>query len=1200
MSSQFKNNLLAGFGISLVLLVVSAAASYFSITNLIKSGSMVDHTQQVLMISEKIISGIKDGETGQRGYLLTNDPDFLTPYYGASEEALKSFAELKNLTQDNISQQRNCDTLKQLIARRFAYLQLSLDNRRAGKDAIQGDLKEGNIIMTKMRGVINNIQQIEQDLLVKRTATLKKFTQYTPVLIIVAALLAIGITMFFFSRVSEDFKEKTLLTETLENKDKEIASRLRIIESIAKQVAAGNYSLRLKEEDLEELGGLATSLNKMAASLKGSFTKLEDNEWLQTGIANLSEKVAGEKDVHQLSADIISFLTEYTGSHAGAIYLTDKGRDLTLMSTYALSDKRIAKNIKSGEGIAGQSMAGNKLIRISAISEELITDFSGGTIMSKEIIAFPVTFEGNAIGVIELGTIHSYSEKQITFLEATKEISGISINTSKNRRRLKELLDETQSQSEELQAQHSELESMNAELEVHTEKLQTSEEELRVQQEELTETNLALEERSRLLEEKNKLVAIRNIEIMRKAEELQLSTKYKSEFLANMSHELRTPLNSILLLSKLLGDNTDVNLSKEQIEYANVIQSSGNSLLQLIDEILDLSRIESGKLQLDYETVRIEDLLDTLNFTFRAIAKEKNIAFTIHQDGNIPSQIETDRMRVEQILKNLISNALKFTSAGSVSLHIHPSLNKSGFLDFTVRDTGIGISEDKFDAIFEAFQQADGSTRRNYGGTGLGLSISRQLARLLAGDIGLISEEDKGSEFTLTIPVSKQIQKEVPVTNRSAELASLPAEGLRHVIDPTSNKLIAKEIPAEIPDDRDNLEAGDRVLLIVEDDTNFAKALLGYIRSQGYKGVVIVRGDQAVDMARKTQPAGILLDVQLPFKDGLEIMDELKGDVSTRHIPVHLMSSFELKKESISKGAVDFIQKPMDEAQMQMVLQKIESAVKKENKKVLIIEDNSQHAKALAYFLSNKNINTEISGNIRESILALGQNSANCVIMDMDVPGQRNYDTLDEIRQNESLKNIPIIIFTGKSLSRSEEQRIRQYADSIVIKTAHSYQRILDEVSLFLHLMDEKYDKRARAGKKMGTIDSVLKGKTVLVTDDDARNIFALGKALEKYQMNVITTMDGHEALEALNNNAEIDIVLMDIMMPGIDGLETIIRIRQQPRWKRLPVIAVTAKAMTGDREKCIQAGASDYITKPVDTDQLISLMRVWLHDTRR
>jgi signal transduction histidine kinase/DNA-binding response OmpR family regulator/CHASE3 domain sensor protein/HAMP domain-containing protein len=1191
MSKRFKRNLQIGFGLSLLLLLCSSLASFYSLTHLINSTKEVEHTNKVLQHSEAVIANLRDGETGQRGYLLTKEPDFLVPYNGAFETALKEIDEIKLLTTDNLSQQDNCDTLRIMVTKRFGILQQSIERVRQGIEIDQFRLRDGRLYMDQARLMVKKIQNIEQNLLRERTARMNMFAGFTPVIVVVAALLAFLITIFFFKRVNDDFKVKLALNDTLELKDRETASRINIIENVAKKISAGEYSTRLNAEDTDDLGSLSVSLNRMAASLEQAFTQLQSNEWLQKGSASLSEEIAGDKEVKEIANNIIQFVCRYTNSHVGALYLADETA-LTLAGSYALSGKAQYIRVKPGQGLVGQCFTDGKAIHATEIDESLYTTSALGDIKPKSIFISPLTFEGRRIGVVEIGSLGNYRELDMNFVENVEYVSAACVNTAYNRTKLKELLEETQSQSEELQAQHRELENMNAELEAQAEKLQTSEEELRVQQEELQETNGELEERSRLLEEKNQVIVLRNLEIQKKAEELAISTRYKSEFLANMSHELRTPLNSVLLLSRLLEENNEGNLNKQQIEYASVIRSSGNGLLELIDEILDLSKIESGKLELEYEQVAIKDILRNMQMLFEPMAKEKGISFTLSTDETVPEYIETDQLRLEQILKNLLSNALKFTHKGSIRLNVDLSNQNDHYILFSVKDSGIGIPEEKQQLIFEAFQQADGSTKRKYGGTGLGLSISKQLALLLSGDISLTSNPAEGSEFTLAIPAFKT------VTNKQSSTASLEIKTTENAAEKISapSKFLANQLPDIIPDDdRGNILPTDKVLLIVEDDIGFARALLDFARQKGYKGIIVVRGDEAMGMAKLYHPLGILLDIQLPVKDGFSVMDELKSDVRTRHIPVHTMSSFEAKKESIDRGAVDFIHKPVLFDQMNVILDRI-AAVNKQLKKVLIVEENTLHAKALSYFLSTQGVNAEISQDISGSIELLKTKEVNCVILDMNGPGIKAYETLDSVKQHAELEHIPIIIFTGKPLSRTEEQRIRQYADSIVVKTAQSYQRIFSEVSLFLHLVYQSGSKDGR-DRKLGTLDEVLKNKTVLVADDDVRNIFALTKALEKHQMQVVAATDGREALQILETNTSIDIVLMDMMMPEMDGYESISRIRQNNKFKKLPVIAVTAKAMTGDRDKCIQAGASDYISKPVDTDQLISLMRIWLYE---
>lgn len=659
-----------------------------------------------------------------------------------------------------------------------------------------------------------------------------------------------------------------------------------------------------------------------------------------------------------------------------------------------------------------------------------------------------------------------------------------------------------------------------------------------------------------------------------------------------MSHELRTPLNSILLLSKLMADSDD--LDEQYVEYAEVMQSSGQGLLTLIDEILDLSKIESGKMTLEISEVPLEEITTDMKMLFNPVAKQKNLALNIEIEPETSQILNTDKLRLEQVLKNLLSNAIKFTSEGSITLNVSTDEAKEKIF-FKVIDTGIGIAKDKLKMVFEAFQQADGSTQRKYGGTGLGLSISRELARLLGGQIELKSTEGVGSEFTLIVPVDLE---EAPIE----EIEPVPEKVVYPVVEAPKQpeRYIADRIPQAIPDDRENIVEGDKVILIIEDDTAFAKILMDFSRTKNYKVIAAVRGDVGIEMAQHYKPLAILLDIQLPIMDGWQVMEALKSNPETKPIPVHIMSSMKMKQESLLRGAVDFINKPFALEQMQEVFKKLENALNRSPKKVLIVEENEQHAKALSYFLSANSINTDIVNNVAQSIDALQNQEIDCVILDMGMPDRNAYETLETIKQNKGLEHLPIIVFTGKNLSQGEESRIKKYADSIVVKTAYSYQRILDEAGLFLHLVEEKNKKKqdqVPGFENLSELRNILKDKKVLIADDDVRNIFSLTKALELQGMKVLPAMDGKEALKVLKQDDSVDVVLMDMMMPEMDGYETIREIRIEQKYKNLPILAVTAKAMMGDREKCIAVGASDYISKPVDIDQLVSLLRVWLYD---
>jgi signal transduction histidine kinase/CHASE3 domain sensor protein/DNA-binding response OmpR family regulator len=1086
MPNTFKRNIVIGFGFSLLLLIISSAASFISIRNLLDSAKWVDHTHQVIVELEKVNTLLLETETNQRGYLLTGDDSFLDPMQANLAAVKEQMSVVRRLTIDNENQQKNTALLTRSVNSRLQIMNNTVRAKKIGLAISNDTLIQGKQFMDEAKTNIDAMEHEEQRLLKERTDTLNKFSNYTPILIVLAALISLVTTIVFYGKIISDYRQRAMLQDQLQQKDIDISKRIEVIQGIAEKVSQGNYSIRVDDESKDLLGSLSGSLNKMSESLDYSFKTLGDKEWLQAGVAGLSQQMVGEQDVDELVSSIINYTTEYSGSKIGALYLyNENSNELVLKSSYALTEDS-GKRIGAGEGVVGQAAQQRKMLIVEGLSESNFTiSTTAGDIIPSSIIAIPLLYEKSLKGVLELGTLTGYTENHRLFFESVMEQTGVAINASQSRRKLQELLEETQSQSEELQVQHSELENINEELKAQSQKLQVSEEELKVQQEELMQTNIELEERTTLLEEKNQMIEERNEEIQQKAKELAITTKYKSEFLANMSHELRTPLNSILLLSRLMSENNQENLSSEQIEYAQVIQNSGQSLLSLIDEILDLSKIEAGKMHMEFQDIAVREITNDLRSLFAPVAKEKNIDFTINIAEDVPARIETDKMRIQQILKNLISNALKFTAKGSVHLNIRKHDKNDSVIVFAVKDTGIGIPQDKQRLIFEAFQQADGSTRRQFGGTGLGLSISRELSRLLGGQIELSSEPGKGSEFRLLVPLSKpNIEEQRDTTQEILQDAMLreyrASEKTKHEPAPPS-------------------------MLITQDDT--------------------------------------------PDK-------------------------------------------------MSEVFHRIEKVLKNEPRKVLIIEENPVHAKALCYFLENFNIHPEIKTKVDEAVSSLLKKDQSCVILDQGVNNEQLYDSLEKIKQTPGLELLPIIVFTGKSMSQMQEGRLKQYVNSIVLKTAHSYQRILDEVSLFLHLAQEKKNGDHNASfKKLGRLTEVLKDKKVLIADDDVRNIFSLSKALENYGMNIISAMDGREAIEQLKKDPSIDIVLMDMMMPEMDGYESMTKIRTMPGFGKLPMIAVTAKAMAGDREKCISSGASDYITKPIDKDQLLSLLRVWLYD---
>lgn len=1200
MPKKIIRNLQIGIGFSLLILIASSVASYWSIQNQMNHRESLSQSRRSVTAVKDILVALLDAETGNRGYQLTGREDFLEPYKRGVREYSKALVLAESLGVQDKNQQERLAVLKIAVSQVMNNLKNLVENRRRGIIMTQQQIVTGKAYMDECRKIVRDFVQYEESQVEIKNKDLTRSSETTVIFIVFSALAAIVVTAFFYFKMRADLIRRDELEKMLRDKDQEMTRRVSAIQKIANRVANGDYSEKAVDNAEDDLGDLVESLNHMTESLKISFDKINKSDWRQKGLALLNESLVGNKSVQEVSNKALHQLIEYGNCINGSLYLFDEGI-LKLNKAFGL-EANMKRTFEPGEGMVGQAfLNATTQVYNNLHEDDFVVTFASSTIKIYGIILIPVFADGHVIGVIEMGSTSNFDDDRISYFEECSINIGIALNAAKGREKEQQLLEETQAQSEELQVQHSELENLNTELEAQTQKLQASEEELKVQQEELMQANAELEERSRLLEEKNHLIAERNNEIQKKVEELALSTKYKSEFLANMSHELRTPLNSILLLSRLMAENPDENLNEDQVESARVIQSSGTSLLTLIDEILDLAKIESGKMTLEYQEVIIEDIIKDLKSLFNPIFQEKELPFNILIDSDVQKVIESDRLRIDQVLRNLLSNALKFTTKGSIDLHIRKHSEKPDFLLFSVKDTGIGIAEDKQKIIFEAFQQADGSTKRKFGGTGLGLSISREIAKLLGGELTLKSEVNKGSEFSFMIPVHPVNDVIPSETDQDlVEIIREDVEEIQNILDekesiPTNTL----EIPEEVADDRNNIQNGDKIILIVEDDTNFAKALLKYAHLQNYKGIVVVRGDHALSAAQQYHPHAILLDVQLPVKDGWMVMDELKSDTLVKHIPVHMMSALHVKKESLMKGAVDFISKPVALDKMTDVFRKIEEALQKGTQKVLIVEENAKHADALSYFLSNFNISLSVEHNVEDSVKALTSDLVDCVILDVGGEKGNDYHVIESIKSYEGLENLPIIIFTEHHLSKEEELKIKQYADSIVVKTAHSYQRVLDEVGLFLHLVEEKNESTENnRGRMLGSLKEVLSGKKILITDDDVRNIFSLTKALEKYKAEVIVAMDGKHALEQIHHHSDVDVILMDMMMPEMDGYETIKEIRKMPAFKRLPIIAITAKSMIGEREKCITAGASDYISKPVDIDQLLSLLRVWLYES--
>jgi CheY-like chemotaxis protein len=780
-----------------------------------------------------------------------------------------------------------------------------------------------------------------------------------------------------------------------------------------------------------------------------------------------------------------------------------------------------------------------------------------------------------------------------------------------------------QERSEELQSQQEELKRANTELEQQAQTLKASEELLQTQQEELQQTNEELEEKAQLLEEQNRRIEIKNreIELARaaleeKAEQLALSSRYKSEFLANMSHELRTPLNSLLILAKLLAENSDANLTEKQIEFADTIYSAGSDLLELINDILDLSKVEAGRMDVNIGDVKLSDLRDFVERSFRPVSEDKGLEFEIEVRGaNVPPTIETDEQRLQQVLRNLLSNAFKFTEQGSVKLRIgvaegrqfaSEALSRAdAVLEFAVVDTGVGIAHDKLRLIFEAFQQADGTTSRRYGGTGLGLSISREIARLLGGEIHVESGVGAGSTFTLFLP-ARYMPVEHKPRDEAADYEVVFASDAESDGDSATTIAAAEEPeldPAllllnDVRDDRDEIQQGDRVVLIVEDDPELARTELDVARDRGFKGIVALRGDSGLALAHEYKPDAIILDMKLPVLDGWSVLDRLKQHPETRHIPVHIVSGGDGRQNALRAGAVAFLEKPVTKEGLEETFGEIRSFIDRGVKRLLVVEDDEDQRNSLVELIgSGEDVEVTAVGSSEEALEALQLQRYDCMVVDLKLPELSGFGLLERLKEDEHAASTPVIVYTGKELTRKETTKLRRLADTIVVKDASSPERLLDETALFLHRVERKLpQEKRRLLEQLHSAEEVFKDKKILIVDDDVRNVFALTSVLEAHGMEVLYAENGRDGIDVLRSNPEIDLVLMDIMMPELDGYQTTRAIREDAAFKLLPIISLTAKAMKGDREKAIAAGASDYITKPVDTDQLLSLMRVWLY----
>jgi HAMP domain-containing protein/CheY-like chemotaxis protein/signal transduction histidine kinase len=1002
------------------------------------------------------------------------------------------------------------------------------------------------------------------------------------------------------------------LTDNVNRLAANLTTQVRAIAEVATAVTKGDLSRAIDVEAAGEVASLKDNINEMIVNLRDTTEKNTAQDWLKTNLAKFTRLLQGQRDLITVSRTILSELAPLISMQHGVFYLNDSQNgepDMKLLASYAYTQrKHLANRFKAGEGLVGQAALERQSIILTEVPGDYVHISSGlGASKPLNIVVMPVLFEGEVKAVIELASFYRFSDIHLTFLDQLTESIGIVLNTITATMRTEELLKQSQSLATELQTRQEELTETNARLEQQARTLQASEERLRQQQEELQQTNEELEEKAELLVRQNVEVEKKNREIEQartsledKAEQLALTSKYKSEFLANMSHELRTPLNSLLILSKLLAQNPDSNLSDKQVEFAKTIHSSGSDLLELINDILDLSKIESGTMDVDAQPVLFAELQAYVDRSFREVATAKGLTFSADLSPVLPSSIETDAKRLQQVLKNLLSNALKFTDRGSVTLSIdvapsgwsadRAALNQAAqVIAFRVIDTGIGIPAEKHRIIFEAFQQADGTTSRKYGGTGLGLSISREIARLLGGEIKLTSAPGAGSTFALFLPDAYRPSHIEAVAAPGGAITPRPA---------TSEIAVDESLLAEsaIEDDRDQIHPGNRVVLIIENDLSFVSILSDMAHDKGFKVLVAARGDVGLAMAKRYQPDAITLDIDLPVMDGWTILDRLKHDSTTRHIPVHIISMMEEAQRGMRLGAIAYLPKPVEREALDSAFSTIHGFIDRKVRNLLVVEDDDLERKSIVELIGNGDVKTTAVATGADALAALESQNFDCLVLDLGLSDMTGFELLERMKASPALSQIPVIVYTGKDLTKKQETELRRLAKTIIIKDVKSPDRLLDETALFLHRVESNLpaDKR-RMLEQLHLHDPALSGRKALIVDDDIRNIFALTSVLEQHDMEVLYAENGKDGLRMIEEAGDIDVVLMDVMMPEMDGYEAMRRIRDTRSCRTLPIIALTAKAMKGDREKCIEAGASDYITKPVDTEQLLSLLRVWL-----
>jgi len=973
-----------------------------------------------------------------------------------------------------------------------------------------------------------------------------------------------------------------------------LTTQVRAIAEVATAVTKGDLTRSIQVEARGEVAELKDNINTMIGNLRLTTERNTEQDWLKTNLARFTNMLQGQRDLSTVGRMLLSELAPLVEAQLGVIYQIDASEpsapDLKLLSAYANDGASgHPTRLSMGEGLIGQCARDARPMLVTHLPANVVPIGSGVfKAMPRSAIVLPVLFEGQVKAVIELASLGSFTELQMSFLDQLTTSIGIVLNSIEATMQTEGLLTQSQELAGELQTQQRELQQTNEQLGQKAQQLADRNEEVEAKNQEIERARRALEE---------------------KAAELALTSKYKSEFLANMSHELRTPLNSILILGQQLGDNPDANLSPKQVEFARTIHGAGTDLLNLITDILDLSKIESGTVSVEAEEIFFANLLDMMARPFRHEAERRGLTFEVDTSPELERSIVTDSKRLQQVLKNLLSNAFKFTHQGVIKLAVSPAAggwnqdhrllkNAPSVVAFEVSDTGIGIPPEKQKIIFEAFQQADAGTSRKYGGTGLGLAISRELANLLGGEIQLRSVPGAGSTFTLYLPLT-YVGVSAPVIPAFAKPASDPSQGAKGRARDGGAGYTERAVGVEqiVSDDRADLDTGDNVLLIVEDDPHYARILVDLARDNGFKVLVAMRGAEALALAREFHPTAVSLDVFLPDMLGWNVLSQLKQDPATRHVPVQIVTLEDNRQHGLARGAYSFMTKPVTRQGLGTALTRIKSFAQPRRKRLLIVEDNAAERFGVTELLGHVDIEITTAESGTDALAALRNESIDCVVLDLKLPDMTGFEVLEQIRDDAAIRDVPVVVFTGKELSPEEETRLHTMARSVVVKGVESPERLLDETALFLHrVVSDLPVEKQRMLERLHSSDDDLVGRTVLLVDDDARNIFALASLLERRGMQILTATTGKEAISIIESRSDLAIVLMDIMMPEMDGYETMQVIRANPAFRRLPIIALTAKAMKGDREKCLEAGASDYLAKPVNTEQLLSALRLWLH----